>query len=91
MQQPIQQNFRDDDEDAGVGVDAAVPGDEADVLRVKAPFDGQFLRLAVLLLRQRDERCRVISHFPRVQRLEDGRLGDERLAGSGRAQTSTPW
>ena len=32
MQQPIEQDFGDDDQDAGVGIDAAIAGDEADVV-----------------------------------------------------------
>ena len=40
MQQPIEQNLGDDHEDAGVGVDAAIAGDEADVVFTKAPADG---------------------------------------------------
>ena len=35
MQQAIEQNLGDDDEDAGVRIDAAIAGDEADVVGLK--------------------------------------------------------
>ena len=40
VQQAVEQDLGDDDEDAGVGVDAAVAGDEADVVGAEAPADG---------------------------------------------------
>ena len=48
------------------------------------------LHLVELLLGQGDERRGVVGDGAGVQRLEQGGLGDERLAGAGRAQTSTP-
>ena len=90
MQEPIEQDLGDDDQDAGVGVDAAVAGDQADVLRREAPADGRGLHLLELLLGQGDQRRGVVGDGAGVQRLEQGGLGDQRLAGAGRAQTSTP-
>ena len=40
MQQPIEQNLGDDDQDAGVGIDAAIAGDQADVVGREAPAHG---------------------------------------------------
>ena len=90
MQQAIEQNLGDDDEDAGVGIDAAIAGDEADVVGLEAPTHGRVLHLLELLLGQRDERRGVIGDVAGVQCLEQRGLGDERLAGAGGAQTSTP-
>ena len=84
VQQAIEQDLGDDDEDAGVGIDAAIAGDEADVVGREAPADGGRLHLAELLLGQRDERRGVVGDGAGVQRLEQGGLGDERLAGAGR-------
>ena len=84
MQQAVEQDLGDDDEDAGVGVDAAIAGDEADVVGAEAPAHGRLLHLVELLLGQRDERRGVIGDAAGVQGLEEGGLGDERLAGAGR-------
>ncbi len=90
VQQAIEQDFGDDDEDAGVGIDAAIAGDEADVVGLEAPAHGRLLHLVKLLFGQGDERRGVIDDAAGVQRLEESGLGDERLAGAGRAQTRTP-
>ncbi len=90
VQQAVEQNLGDDDEDAGVGVDAAVAGDEAHVVGPKAPTHGRRLHFLKFLFGQRDQGRRVISDRAGVQRLEEGGLGDERLAGAGGAQTKTP-
>ena len=90
VEQAVEQDLGDDDEDAGLGVDAAVAGDEADVVGLEAPAHGRLLHLVELLLGQRDERRGVIDDAAGVQGLEEGGLGDERLAGAGRAQTRTP-
>ena len=37
VQQPIEQDLGDDDQDAGVGIDAAVAGDQADVVGAGSP------------------------------------------------------
>ena len=84
MQQPVQENLGDDDEDARVRVDLAVAGDEADVIGLEAPAHGGGLHLGELLLGQCDQRRRVVGDGVRVQRLEQRRLGDQRLAGAGR-------
>src|SRR5262249_8688178 len=49
VQQTIQQNLRHDDEDFGVGILAAIAGDEADVGLLETPADGGRLQLAELL------------------------------------------
>ena len=90
MQQAIEQDFGHDDEDAGVGIDAAIAGDEADVVGLEAPAHGRFLHLVELLLGQGDERRGVINDAAGVQCLEESGLGDERFAGAGGAQTRTP-
>ena len=90
VQQAIEQNLGDDDEDAGVGIDAAIAGDESDVVGLKAPAHGGRLHLLKFLFGQGDQRRGVVGDAAGVQRLEEGGLGDERLAGAGRAQTSTP-
>ena len=90
VQQAIEQDLGDDDQDAGVGIDAAVAGHQADVVGLKAPLDGRGLHLAELLLGQGDQRRGVVGRRAGVQGLEQGRLGDQRLAGAGRVQTSTP-
>ena len=90
MQQPVEQNLRHDDEDRRVGIHAAVAGDQADVVRRKSPAHGGGLHLLELLLGQGDQRRGVVGPRAGVQGLEQGRLGDQRLARAGRAQTSTP-
>ncbi len=90
VQQAIEQDLGDDDQHAGVGIDAAIAGDQADVVGAEAPADGAGLHLAEFLLGQGDQRRGVIGDGAGVQGLEQGRLGDERLAGAGGAQTSTP-
>jgi len=84
VQQAVKEDFGHDDEDAGVGVDAAVAGDEADVVRGEAPADGTGLHLLELLLGERDEGRGVVGDGVGVQRLEEGGLGEECLAGAGR-------
>ena len=37
MQQAIEQDLGDDDQDAGVGIDAAIAGDQADVVGAESP------------------------------------------------------
>ena len=83
MQQAVEEDLGDDDEDAGVGVDAAVAGDEPDVVGGEAPADGAGLHLLELLLGQGDERGGVVGDGAGVQRLEEPGLCDERLAGAG--------
>ena len=90
MKEAVEEDFGDDDEHAGGRVFAAVPGDQADVGRIESPAGGRGLHLAEFLFRQGDQRRGVIGGLARVQGLEQGRLGDERLARAGRAQTNTP-
>ena len=90
VKEPVEQDLGHDDEDAGVGIDAAVAGDEADVVGVEAPADGGVLHLVEFLFREGDERRGVINDGVGVQCLEQGGLGDEGLAGAGGAQTRTP-
>ena len=82
MQQPIEKDFRDDDENAGVGVDAAIAGDQADVFRAEPPADRAGLHLVKLLLGQGDERRGVVGDRAGVQGFEECRLSDQRLARS---------
>ena len=51
---------------------------------MKAPPHGGRLHLAELLLGQGDQRRGVVGRLAGVQGLEQGRLGDQRLAGAGR-------
>ena len=90
MQQAIQEDFGHDDQHAGRRVLAAIAGDQADVVGMESPAHGRRLHLAEFLLGQGDQRRGVVGHLAGVQGLEQGRLGDERLARAGRAQTSTP-
>ena len=83
VQQAIQQDFGHDDEDASVRIDAAVAGDEADVVGLEAPAHGRFLHLVELLFGQGDQRRGVINDAAGMQRLEKRALGDERFAGAG--------
>ena len=90
VQQPVEQDLGDDDQDAGVRVDLAVAGDQADVVAREAPALGGRLHLLELLLGQGDERRRVVGGAAGVQGLEQGRLGDQRLAGAGRGADQHP-
>src|SRR5262249_51407241 len=74
-----------DDENAGIRIDAAIAGDESDIFRLEPPAYGGSLHLLEFLFRQSDERRRVVGNGARVQRLEEGGLGDKRLAGAGRS------
>src|SRR5262249_39329874 len=56
----------------------------ADVVGAEAPAGGAVLHLTELLLGQGDQRRGVVGDLAAVQRLEQGGLGDERLAGAGR-------
>ena len=84
VQQAIEQDLGDDDEDAGVRIDLAVAGDQADVVAGEAPPHGGRLHLLELLLGQGDQRGRVVGDAAGVQCFEEGGLGDQRLAGAGR-------
>ena len=83
VQQAVEEDLGDDDEDAGVGVDAAVAGDQADVVGAEAPANGGGLHLLEFLFGQGDEGSGVVGDGACVQRLEEGGLGDEGLAGAG--------
>ena len=84
VQQPVQEDFGHDDQHAGVGVFAAVAGHQAHVGRAGSPS----LTAAVCISRnfcsrQGDQRRGVVGRGAGVQGLEQGRLGDQRLAGAG--------
>ena len=84
MEQAVEEDLGHDDEHPGVRVLAPVAGDQADVIRVKAPANRRRLHLAELLLGERDQRRRVVGRLAGVQGLEQRRLGDERLARARR-------
>ena len=90
VQQPIQQNFGHDDQHAGVRVLAAVAGHQSHVFREEPPLDGRRLHFAELLLAQGDQRRGVVGDLAGVQRLEQRRLGDQRLARAGRRADHHP-
>ena len=80
VQQAVQQDFGHDDQDAGVGVLAAIAGHQADVVGMETPAGRGRLHLAELLLRQGDQRRGVVGRGAGVQGLEQRGLGDQRLA-----------
>ena len=84
MQQAVQEDFGHDDQHPGIGIFAAVAGHQPHVLRVEAPLHGRTLHFAELLLGQGDQRRGIVRHRARMQGLEQGRLGDQRLTGAGR-------
>ena len=83
VQQAIEEDFGHDHEHGGGGVFAAIARHQADVAGLESPGDGAILHLVEFLFRQGDQRRGVIGLLAGVQRLEQGRLGDERLAGAG--------
>ena len=91
VQQAIEEDFGHDHEHAGRWVLAAVAGHQADVGCLESPLHGAVLHLVELLLREGDQGSRVVRLLIGVQSLEEGRLGDQRLAGARRRETSTPW
>ncbi len=84
VQQAIEQNLGDDDDDAGIGIDSAVAGDQTDVVGAEAPADSGILHFAEFLFCQCDQRSGVISGRSGVQCLEKSGLSDERLARASR-------
>ena len=84
VQQAIEQDFGHDHEHGGRRVFAAIAGHQADVGGLKSPLHGAVLHLAELLFRQGDQRRGVIGLLAGVQGLEEGRLGDQRLARARR-------
>ena len=76
VEQPVQEDLGHDDQHRGLGVDLAAAGDHPHVLAAEAPLNRAVLHLLEFLLGQRDQGRRVIGGFPRMERLEEGRLGD---------------
>ena len=64
VQQPVQQDFGDDDEDPCVAVDAPVSRHQTDGLRGKTPTDRGLLHLAEFLFGERNQRRGVIGRLP---------------------------
>jgi hypothetical protein len=50
VQQSIEQNLGDNDEDAGIGINAAIAGDESDIVGFEPPAHGGCLHLLEFLL-----------------------------------------
>ena len=84
VEQPVQEDLGHDDEHRGLGVDLAAAGDQPHVLAAKTPLDRAVLHLLEFLLGQRDQGRRVVGDLPRMERLEEGRLGDQGLARARR-------
>ena len=70
IQKAIEQDLRNDDQHACVGIDAPVAGHQSDVFRLEAPALCADLHLAEFLLGESDERRRIVGGLLRVQRLE---------------------
>ena len=85
VQQPIEQDLRDDDQNPRLRIDAAVAGDEADVVGMKSPADGRFLQFLKFLFRQGNQGRGVVGGFAGVQGFEDGGFCNQRFTRSRRS------
>ena len=79
IQQPIEQNFGDDHQHGSVGVGSPIAGYQTDLVCRKSPADGRLAKLDQFLVRQCDQRRRVVHSFAGPQRLVHRGLGDQRF------------